>query len=117
MKSVDPNRDRLLQRRNALSTWETEGGAIDEGSALDPQIGNAPPLTNTDLMQLRIRVIALENVVISLLARSSIDQLELVREMADYISPRPGATPHPMTVYAAKEMKSLVDRAHHFHEE
>jgi hypothetical protein len=47
---------------------------------------------------LRIRVIALENVLISLLATASNEQLELAREMAGYISPRPAFTPHPLTI-------------------
>lgn len=73
-----------------------------------------PPLSDAELVQLRIRVIALENIVIALLAQSSERQLELVREMADYISPRPGFTTHPMTVHAAAEMNSLVRRAKAF---
>jgi hypothetical protein len=31
--------------------------------------------------------------------------------MASYISPRAGFTPHPITLRAADEMLSLVDRA------
>jgi len=71
-------------------------------------------LTDAELVQLRIRVIALENVVISLLAKSSDRQLDLIREMAAYISPRPGFTPHRLTIRAAVEMIHLVDRAGHF---
>jgi len=54
----------------------------------------APASTAVELAQLRIRVIALENLVIS-----SGRQLELVRQMATYISPRPGSPPpsdHPL---------------------
>jgi hypothetical protein len=65
-------------------------------------------------VQLHIRVIALENVVIALLAQATDAQLELVRDMAAYISPRPGFTPHPLTVGAAGEMLSLVDRSSPF---
>ena len=73
-----------------------------------------PPLTNAELLQLRIRVIALENVVIALLAEASEQQLELVREMAAYITPRPGYTPHRLTTLAAAEMIGLVARASPF---
>ena len=38
----------------------------------------------------------------------------LAREMADYIAPRPGFTPHPLTVGAANEMLSMLKRASPF---
>ena len=69
------------------------------------------PLTNSELVQLRIRVIALENLIIALLAEAPDRQLTLARGMATYISPRAGFTPHPITLRAADEMLSLVDRA------
>jgi hypothetical protein len=56
----------------------------------------------------------LENLVIALLAEASDRQLHLAREMAAYISPRPGFTPHHLTVDAAAQMISLVERARHF---
>jgi hypothetical protein len=84
--------------------FEPEGNSA---SRLDGQ----PPLTNTELVQLRIRVIALENLVIALLAEAPDRQLILARGMASYISPRAGFTPHPITLRAADEMLSLVDRA------
>lgn len=62
-------------------------------------------------MQLRIRVIALENLVIALLAEAPDRQLVLAQGMATYISPRTGCTPHPVTLRAADLMLSLVDRA------
>jgi len=71
-------------------------------------------LTDAELIHLRVRIIALENMVISLLAQTSSEQLELVREMAAYISPRSGFTQHPMTVHAAHQMIDLVDRSGHF---
>jgi len=74
----------------------------------------APELTNAELVQLRIRVIALENLVISLLAEASDRQLDLAREMANFISPRPGFTHHPLTIHAATQMIGLVERAGHF---
>ena len=70
--------------------------------------------TIAELVQLRVRVIALENTVISLLARSSEQQLEHVRELAAYICPRPGFTPHHLTIRAAAEMIHLVERARAF---
>ena len=75
---------------------------------------DGPPLANAELVQLRIRVIALENLVIALLAQAPLRQLALAREMATFISPRQGCTPHPLTLRAAAEMLSLVDRADRF---
>ncbi len=69
------------------------------------------PLTNAELVQLRIRVIALENLVIALLAEAPDRQLILARGMATYISPRAGFTQHPITLRAADEMLSLVGRS------
>ena len=71
---------------------------------------NASP----ELTQLRVRIIALENVLIALLAHASETQLQMAWEMATYISPRPGHTPHHLTLGAAQEMRSLVDRAAQF---
>jgi hypothetical protein len=74
-------------------------------------LNEIPPLTNAELVLLRVRVIALENLMIMLLAEGSDKQRELAREMATYISPRPGFTQHPLTVQAAADMNDLVDRA------
>src|SRR5665213_2651932 len=106
------------QRQAALSRWDNEGGAGPCGSQ-EAQISGEtqseiPELTNAELVQLRVRVIALENLMISLLARVSDPQLDLAREMAAFISPRPGFTHHPLTIHAANKMIDLVDRAGHF---
>jgi hypothetical protein len=71
-------------------------------------------LSNAELVQLRVRVIALENMLIAVLAKASEAQLDLIREMAELISPRPEATQHPLTIRAAKQMRHLADRACHF---
>jgi hypothetical protein len=106
------------QRQMALSRWDNEGGAgpggpQGESVAAEAQ-SQAPALTSAELVQLRIRVIALENLVIALLADASERQLDLAREMAAYISPRPGSTHHPLTVHAAAQMVDFVERAGHF---
>ena len=104
-------------RLKALSRWDNEGGAGPHGSqkhALDADISKAPPLSNAELVQLKVRAIALENLMIMMLAEGSDRQLELAREMAAYISPRPGFTHHPLTVQAAAHMTNLVDRAIHY---
>jgi hypothetical protein len=106
--------ERLLLRTAALSRWDSDGGAGPHSQAA--AAGGAPgdcclASIQTEAVQLRIRVIALENLVIALLAQASTLQLELARDMAAHISPRPGYTPHQLTLRAADEMRSLVDRA------
>ena len=59
-------------------------------------------------------MIALENLVIALLVSASDQQIDMAREMATYMTPRPGFTPHPLTVHAAAHMIDLVERAGHF---
>jgi hypothetical protein len=106
------------QRQRALSRWDNEGGAGPDGPTLDSTLETeriaVPDLTNAELVTLRIRVIALENLMISLLATASEQQLRLARGMAGYISPRPGFTQHPLTIHAAAHMVDLVERANHF---
>jgi hypothetical protein len=99
------------QRHAALSRWDDEGGALPPLPVVPSAI---PNLTNAELVQLRVRVIAMENLVITLLAEASDRQLERIREMAGYISPRPGSAPHPLTTHAATQMLNLVDRSRHF---
>jgi hypothetical protein len=112
--SLDPSQ----QRQRALSRWDNEGGAGPSGPQKAPIYAEAqsgiPELTNAELVQLRIRVIALENLVISLLAEASERQLALVREMAAFISPRTGFTDHPLTIHAASQMLDLLERASRF---
>ena len=104
-------------RMKALSRWDNEGGAGPDGSqehslAVDPS--KVPQLSNAELVQLQVRVIALENLMIMLLAEGFDRQLELAREMAAYISPRPGFTHYPLTTQAAAHMVDLVDRGIHY---
>jgi len=73
-----------------------------------------PDLTNAELVHLRIRVIALENLMIAVLAQGSDHQRQTARDMAEYITPRPGFTDHPLTIQAADHITDLVSRAVHF---
>ena len=58
-----------------------------------------------------VRLIALENIIVALLADAPERQSQLVRDMASYISPRPGKTPHRLTIEAARNMLALIERA------
>lgn len=112
-----PDPLQLLQK--ALSRWDNEGGATRQGPQKDAAGGRSEPtdipeLTNAELVKLRVRVIALENLVIALLAEAGDRQISLAREMAPYVSPRPGFTHHPLTIHAASHMIDLVERAGSF---
>ena len=72
------------------------------------------PLTDVEIVQLRVRVIALENLIIALLAHSSDQARVTARQMADYILPKPGATQHRLTTHAAIHMIDLLERSKHF---
>lgn len=63
---------------------------------------------------LKVRLIAIENILVALLASASEEQLELVRRMAGYISPRQGTTPHRMTIEAARNIVATLGRAEHY---
>jgi hypothetical protein len=110
--------DAAKLRVTALARWDSEGGAGPDG----PQRHDLPgELTNEatkaadpELQQLHIRIIALENLMIALLADASVHQRDLARDMAGAISPRPGATRHPLTNHAARQMLKMIKRAEHF---
>ena len=104
--------DAALTLRRALSRWDEEGGAA---AGLPHELHkDVPEMTNVELVHLRIRLIALENMMIAVLTEGSDRQREVAREMAECISQRPGYTQHPLTIQAAKHMTDLVDRAVHF---
>ena len=75
-----------------------------------PPSQETPPLTNAELVQLQIRVIALENLVVALLAHAPEQQLELVRDIAASIFPRPGVE-HRLTEQATVQMEHLAQRS------
>ena len=98
-------------RQRALSRWDNEGGALASAHETN---GHVPNMTSAELVQLRIRVIALKNLMITILAEGSDRQPQVAREMADAISPRPGFTHHPLTIESANYTTNFVDRAVHF---
>ena len=73
-----------------------------------------PKMDDAEFQALHVRVIALENLVIALLAVGSDQDRALAGEMASYISPRPGFTRHPLTIHAAAHISDLVERAVRF---
>ncbi len=107
----DPAQAKTLNR--AVKRWENEGGAKNDqdsdtfGATIVGEVGDA------EAVNIRVRLIALENIVVALLASGTKDGPERVREMAQYISPRSGATPHRLTTEAARNMLAIVERAKH----
>ena len=107
----------LDQSQASLSRWDSEGGAGVLGSQSgDLHLDEEHQLSNAELVKMRVRIIALENLMIALLANSSERQIETARTMAAQILPRPGFTQHPLTIHAAGLMTDLIGRASHFRE-
>ena len=107
-------------KEGALSRWEDEGGALPcgphEALAADCEKWDVPALSDAEIIQLRVRVIALENIVLSLLSNATKEQLETIAQVIETISPRPESSQHPLTIHAATQMTHLVERAKHFRE-
>lgn len=106
--------DRVKLLRRALSRWENEGGADGDqppAHSASDEGQTVVDLTNAELVQLQIRVIALENLVTALLSSATEQTPDLARAMAANISPRPGCTPHHLTLHAAAQMVHLVERS------
>lgn len=106
------------QRDRALARWANEGGSGQCGRDSDFASGRdeteMPPIGDTQIGLLHIRVIALENLVIALLATASGPQLDLARDMARMIEPRIDAAPHPLTIRAAARLTDLIERSARF---
>ena len=96
MPKYEPIFDVAKAHRYALSSWENEGGWIMP--ATYDQGADIPDLTNVEILHLRVRLIALENLMIAVLAEGSDRQRQVACDMAAYISPRPGFTPHELTL-------------------
>jgi len=107
----DPARAEILRR--AIGRWENEGGSLDGWSNHEQAAPVAGEIGDAEAGNIKVRLIALENLLVALLAEAPESQSELVREMAKYISPRSGFTPHRLTIEAARNMLAIVERAAH----
>jgi hypothetical protein len=72
-----------------------------------------PLVTWVEWDHLRYRVVALENLLVALLAEGSASRLDRLREMSRHVAPRRGCTDHPVTLLAAAQIVHLVERARH----
>lgn len=111
---VDPVRDEV-QRRRVLSRWADDGATEPDilQASSNPDVGQPPfpKIDDAELQALHVRVIALENLVIALLAQASDGGREQARDLAAVVAPRPGSTQHKLTTRAAGHMVDLVERA------
>jgi len=96
-----------------VDTSEASSGVRPTAES-SPSSKPAAPWSDAECQQLHARLIALENLVISLLAMGNKRQLALARDMASHIIARRGATPHRLTEQAAKQMVHVVGRAKWF---
>ena len=121
MTNPDPETPESTKlRQRALARWDTEGGAGPNGpqkNDLGADLASDTLAQNEmDLEHLHVRVIALESLVIALLAGGSGAQRDLARDMAGLIVPHPGSTPHPLTTQASYQMLNSIERAEQFGE-
>ena len=103
--------------QNPTDWWDGFVAATQEALAADCEKWDIPPLSDAEMIQLRIRVIALENMVLGLLSKASANQLAAIEEIAEFISPRADAKPHPLTLHAATQMEHFVERARRLREQ
>jgi hypothetical protein len=115
----DPSPD-LPQQQPALPKWDNEVGTGPFAPELSPLSEGVripmPKTAEAELGALRVRVIALENLVIALLASGTHQQRELAGRMNPHIAPRPGFTNHPLTTRAAAHLTDLIERAARLHD-
>lgn len=108
-----------------MSNSDSNGGGQKDnpdgpgGNSLKRRFGNnselsMPAIGDAELGALHIRVIALESLLIAILADASDRQIKLAREMARYIVPREGTTPHPLTIHAGAHITDIIDRSARF---
>lgn len=112
MPDLPQAQDPASLKRRALAIWDNEGGAL--ASETHDAMFDIAPLGDAEVIHLRIRMIAMENLLIAVLAEGSDRQIAVAQEMAHYISPRPGMTPHPLTIRAADHMTDILARAEHY---
>ena len=105
VRATSRHRRRSRLPQEALSRWYEDGGT---GPDDEPAIAGSPACRSAvpvpgepELQALHVRVIALENLVIALLAETSEQGRKQIRAGASSLVPRPGLTRHPLTIRAA----------------
>ncbi len=106
-----------------FSRVSTAYGADVSSSAPEPtmcakpgawiNLAQPPEVTTIEWQHLRFRVVALENLLIALMAEGPASRLDRARQMACHVAPRNGYTEHPVSLFAAAQIVHLVERARH----
>lgn len=90
---------------NERSDTQEEKVIREDGSWQIPEPGHS------ELVQMRVRIITLENIILGLLSGASEEQIDQIRRRADQIEPHAEATRHPLTELAAGDMRKFLERA------
>jgi hypothetical protein len=99
-----------LNARDTTSPRRGSGGGAPSAEESHTPLAE---MTTAELVLLRVRVIALESLLIAVLSEGSDNQRQAARDMADLILPRSGVTRHALTLPAAQHMDDFIDRANH----
>lgn len=83
----------------------------DQNATGNVGVWDASDPGHAELVRMRIRMIALENIVLAILARSDDGVRQKIRERAAEIHPRDGAAAHPLTEHAGDEILRLLARS------
>lgn len=83
----------------------------DFAGAGSPEAWQVGQPGHAELVKLRMRMIAVENLLLAVLASADDQMRERVRRRAAEILPREEAGDHPLTEGAATEMIRLMERA------
>ena len=110
----DIDRARAEAHERSIGRLEEKGGAQPRPDPHGVEQTVVGAIGDAEAANLRVRLVAIENILVALLAAAPESQLELIREMAAYISPRSGKTPHRLTVEAARNMLAIIERAEHY---
>ena len=111
---IDKLPGRAAMQASAIGQRENEGGPEHASPHSETASTVAGEIGDAEEGNIRIRLIALENLVVALLAGASETQHGSIREMARYILPREGKAHHRLTIEAARNMVALVERADQF---
>jgi hypothetical protein len=115
MRDVAPQPSVAVFRASALARWDNEGGALSHPAPVKPPfVDVAHHLSDRDVVCLRSRVIALENIVVAMLAGGSSNQRSVVHDMALFVRPPLEEVQDRLTLHAADLMDDLADRAGRF---
>ncbi|HAW55490.1 MAG TPA: hypothetical protein DCX29_11415 [Hyphomonas sp.] len=90
---------------------EESDGHVEKSVTRDDGSWQIPEPGHSELVQMRIRLVTLENIVLGLLSDATEKQVDQIRRRADMIEPRADATRHPLTELAADDMRKFLDRS------